>query len=56
MKRYIPLKLFSKFESNEGDIEWTGKNGIVGVVPVFNSLVMLKRKYPNDNFVEIEII
>ena len=55
MKRYIPLKLFKQFESDEGGIKWSGKNGIVGIVPVFNSLEILKRKYPNEKYIEIEI-
>lgn len=55
MKQYILLKVFHSFKSDSGEIRWTGKLGIVGVIPVFNSLQMLKRMYPNEEYIEIEI-
>lgn len=55
MIRYIPLKVFKRFETDSGTIEWTGKNGVVGIVPVFNSLSSMKRKYPGEEYIEIHI-
>ena len=52
---YIPSLFFSKFEIGDDIIEWHGKGGVIGVIPVFDNLDTLKKKYPNSEYIDIEV-
>ena len=53
MAYYIPQTFFQRFELGDLGIEWHGKNGIVGVIPVYNNLSDLKRQHPEQEYLEI---
>lgn len=49
------MKMFKQFKTGDNVIQWTGENGVVGIVPVFNSLSAMNRKYPGEAFLQIDI-
>jgi len=53
MAYYIPTTFFSKYTVNDIAIKWHGRNGIVGVIPVFNNLDALKCRHPGSGYIEV---
>ena len=52
---YILKKIFKRYEVNQNTIAFENSvKGIVGVIPVFRSLELLKREFPNEDWLEIE--
>lgn len=52
---YILKKLFKRYEANHNIITFENSvKGIVGVIPVFRSLELLIKEFPNDDWIEIE--
>lgn len=52
---YVLKRLFRKYEANNNIITFeNSKKGIIGVIPVFRSLELLKMEYPNEDWIEIE--
>lgn len=56
MAYYILLKFFQKFEVDDLAVEWHGKGGVIGVIPVYNNLNDLKRQHPGQEYLEISEI